>query len=509
MDQGRRLENLSWRLWTRETFCVDRKDDMAARSPPPDIPELSSSVESAASDSERIERHIRPRPAPAVRPAVVEDEQQSVSSVGRKDRHITSSGLEKMVHDIKEKKTLDPWASSESTSSSQSFHSAAVAAKEARLANEAKQAATQQQACSFTSAAPAERPDDGHEDTNYGLESSLSSGQASSVVRGFQPGQISSYRSVQKFPTAVSEPRPIAPLPTRAPKKKGPMFQLGTSTDESSFEERALMSRQRSQADSTGSLSKLKKVASFKEVLENYKANHPSATDDEDAIETESDDVSESAIDDDSSDWEDSISESGRSSVDDRDMFKRVDSRANLVSRPSLLTVMMHQPERLRPGAPGSRSTPALRAQRLPVDGDDVTQKEAADSDAVETEEEDDDEAGPALMMRAPDSSRSKPMPVILRHNNSSLGLMPPGAAAAAQSPRTTRRKMLANELTESLRGHLLTERKQKTTPLMTASARRPRASHDVGSGSGDKDVAASFGNYFDCGPWEYHAKGW
>src|SRR5436189_3127650 len=63
MEEGRRLENLSWRLWNRETFCCEQDD---AKSTTPaisitprnsggrstaDVPDLSGSVDSLASEA--------------------------------------------------------------------------------------------------------------------------------------------------------------------------------------------------------------------------------------------------------------------------------------------------------------------------------------------------------------------------------------------------------------------------------------------------------------------------
>ena len=80
MDQGRRLENLSWRLWTRETFCVEPETSSGTsvlpllRSEEGDLPELSASIESAASDqAEKIEHHIK-RPKEDCKPAVVRED---------------------------------------------------------------------------------------------------------------------------------------------------------------------------------------------------------------------------------------------------------------------------------------------------------------------------------------------------------------------------------------------------------------------------------------------------
>jgi len=88
----------------------------------------------------------------------------------------------------------------------------------------------------------------------------------------------------------------------------------------------------------------------------------------------------------------------------------------------------------------------------------------------------------------------------------------------AALSPKTTRRQMLATELTASLRRHLLWERQQKN---QTASAvlKRRHTSHDVANlkqypekihmGAEEKDNHGSWNQYFGTGLGEYHSKGW
>jgi hypothetical protein len=82
----------------------------------------------------------------------------------------------------------------------------------------------------------------------------------------------------------------------------------------------------------------------------------------DDVFETDGD-IDESAIDDDgSSDWEDSTEESGKSSIDDKLSFPRVESRRNLTSRRSLITTMLRQNDRAAaPQSPASKSTSALQ----------------------------------------------------------------------------------------------------------------------------------------------------
>ncbi|KAI9811535.1 MAG: hypothetical protein M1832_000878, partial [Thelocarpon impressellum] len=122
MEEGRRLENLSWRLWNRETFCTSPEAQATAprlglgrpaafaRRRSGDVPELSASVESAASDGSGRDGHPTPRSDPLdilCRPAVRLSE--SLESRGRgREKHVTSLDLEKMVMTIKENKELEP-----------------------------------------------------------------------------------------------------------------------------------------------------------------------------------------------------------------------------------------------------------------------------------------------------------------------------------------------------------------------------------------------------------------
>lgn len=127
--------------------------------------------------------------------------------------------------------------------------------------------------------------------------------------------------------------------------------------------------------------------------------------------------------------------------------------------------------------------------------------------------------------MRGPDVPRSKP-----------IGMKPAPGQSMAHSPRTTRRNMLATELTESLRRHLLWERQQKSATA-NAFLKRRHTAHDMknlqeypgpkgphkgvvsNQSSAEADPNAtnfdvgkngSWTNYTtDYGPWEYHVKGW
>ncbi|KLJ09067.1 hypothetical protein EMPG_09246 [Blastomyces silverae] len=569
MEEGRRLENLSWRLWTRETFCVE--PPLAAISPlearrlryeSREIPELSSSVESAASDeAERIESHINTSRTPDVKPVILEDD--SALSISRgKEKHITSLGLERMVYNIKEKKDLEPLSLPTPTPQPAAIAIATTKAAAPTTVDITPRASSP----TPTPALIESHPVHPHQSTDScsttaldGLESdhapqvgsdtSVSSSgllESSSVVRGFSPSQISS--SYRSHPKISSSPAPSKTTVTQkgSPlKKKGGMFTLGGSSgdDESSFEDRMTtkpqqptqQQQQPPPQQQRSSLSDglhqvadtMQKMTMLKHSINSRTPIRPitEGSEDEDAIETDDDDeeISESAIedDDDSSDWEDSVTESGRSSIDEKELFQRVDSRPNLVSRRSLLTMMMHQPQRMNGpivsksgGPPGSRSTPALQRSRLSSPTRDSA---AASPDSDEN----------TLTMKGPDMPRSKPIVV---------KSIPTYQHQVPHSPRTTRRNMLATELTESLRRHLLWERQQKTTTL-NAGFKRRHTAHDMANlqeypgptgaklngqkqaqaqiqtqnAAADKEASKnnSWNHYFDYAPYEYHVKGW
>jgi hypothetical protein len=145
--------------------------------------------------------------------------------------------------------------------------------------------------------------------------------------------------------------------------------------------------------------------------------------------------------DDDSSDWEDSVTASERSSIDEKELFQRVDSRLNLTSRRSLLATVLHEPQNTATlaaaASPYASTEPPLPISSLPTSTAAIPHGQAS-----------------ALTTPDPDIPRSKPIP-----------MTPSNTHPPAHSPRTTRRNMLAMELTESLRRRLLWEREQIRIP--------------------------------------------
>jgi hypothetical protein len=295
-------------------------------------------------------------------------------------------------------------------------------------------------------------------------------------------------------------------------KKNNKMFSFGGSSGE---DESSLRENTQPPPPHRSSLSEAlrrpleKKQTSFKDEVATRTIHEDRAMDD-DVFESETDEedeIDESAIDDDddSSDWEDSIEESGKSSIDEKTFFQRVDSRPNLTSRRSLITTMLHQQDRAAALAnAASKSTPAmLRSRTSSPQGPSL----AASPDS--------DDGAPLMMKKGvklgQDIPRSAAQPIIMTTTNVT-------PHQAALSPKTTRRNMLQTELTASLRRHLLWERQQKNQTA-TAVLKRRHTAHDVANlkqypekvhmGTDDRDNYGSWNQYLSHGVGDYYSKGW
>jgi len=263
------------------------------------------------------------------------------------------------------------------------------------------------------------------------------------------------------------------------PKTKKATFQIGDSSGEASFERQ--------------------KVTSLKgEVL--TRAIQDKTYESEEVFEDSDEEQSESAIEDEDEDgeeWEDEA-EASEAPFVDKDMFQRVDSRPNLTSRRSLLTIMIHEKDRaaaLQNAA--SKSTPAIRRSRTPNDPIGMSTTE---------------EGVPEAFRSQMQTSRAKP--IIMTTSNTH---------SPALSPRTTRRNMLFSELTESVRMNLLWERQAKKPRATKSSTMRRPTSNDVENlkefpsdaqsapylNPPKDENSSSWNNYFDTGLQEYHQKGW
>lgn len=516
MEEGRRLENLSWRIWNRETLCCEYQPQLTTtpeieyerkRPGSIDVPELSASVESIASEEAERYAHLHPPhvlPLDIARPSPSKSSMESFTSSRGREKHITSLGLEKMVISIKEKKDIEPLSPSIADAIPTEFPStdATPSTDITPRSSSPARKFTRQPSDSSNSTTPFSNPSSNEAGHSSGSATSSELITSHSVVRGFSPSQISSsFRSHTRLaPT---------PVPTKSslhsrseqPKDKKNMFMLGGSSgeDESSFEEK-MINQQPHQSGLSAGLKRSspdKKQTSFKDEVESRTINNRSHEDEGVFESDDEEDISESAIEDeeDSSDWEDSQTDSGASSLNEKNLFQRVDSRPHLPSRRSLLTTLIHQPDRAAALAEmavkASKSSPALRRSK--------TSSPNGPSLATSPEED--------LIIDNDEPNVPGARPIIMTTSNTH---------PAALSPRTTRRNMLATELTESLRKHLLWERQQKNTTANAVLKRRHTA-HDVANlsqfptatGSGTTSKNNSWNHYFEHGLGEYHQKGW
>ncbi|KAI0450771.1 DUF1752-domain-containing protein [Xylaria acuta] len=543
VEQGRRLENLSWRLWTREALCCETttqtKTEKTASAtgtmPPqdipdkhriPDVPQLSGSVDSVA-DEEAIELTTESDPVEIFRPHIQRQDSCASSRSRGRERHITSGHLEKMVVTIIKEKVpnLSPLphiVSSSVETDSDHLQSCSSDAEETPI----------------TPATESAEPTSSALTSQTSTNSESSELHATNVVRGFSPSQFPSARASlePKFPVSDIIPEPHsspAPKPVQSkkpakfalggssgdeslpsleihqpvlPLKKSKMFQIGGSSGSTEEQSPSLKSALHSGKPSS-LLGTHKKQTSFSNQITTRTISTPS--------DQSGSYVDESAIDDDDEDseWEDSIEESGKSSMDDTVTFKRVPSKPNLTSQRSLISLMFagQQDERTR-GLTNyaSHSTPAI-AQRA---------RQLQNAPNVGASPNDSDDNG-LEMRRGLRHTPLKPITEVPRSGAQPIMTKPTTHyhQQTALSPRTTRRNMLATELTESLRRQLLWERQQKVS-TQNAVLKRRHTSHDVANlkqypersymnKSKDEVNANSWNQFLREENGGYHAQGW
>lgn len=529
VQNGRRLENLSWRIWQREQLVESKTRAAAAHltshttSLPqniysearlPEVPQLSGSVESVA-DDEAVEFTSVSAPLDIARPHILRQDSSS-----RRDRqHISSDDFEKMILSIvKDKAPLSAPTQTSPISRTQK----PVVFSPPSIQRSGSTTTESQSPSKDSDMTPSEA--DSQPSPEMGPRT------ATTVVRGFSPSKSPMPLSISQRSTKLDPiPEPTSsPVAKHVQSKKAPTtFQLGASCS-SSEQGRSLETRQPVMlkksafqigvsSEEEGSLKSA--ILSHRSRLSDQKkqtsfSNHVSTRTIESAdnaidSDSEGDYVDESAIDDDddSSDWEDSLEDSGKSSMDDR-FFQRVDSKVNLTSRRSLITLGLAKNERAQKlGGHASQSTSAIHRSRGQAPGS-----------AAAGSPNDSDEA--PLMMRGARPSRLGPIREIPRSSAQPIAAPPSHAhAQAALSPRTTRRNMLADELTESLRRHMIWERKQKSSTA-NAVLKRRHTSHDVANlqqypeqaciKADENEDAAKWDSYFAKEQYNgYHSKGW
>ncbi|KYK55013.1 hypothetical protein DCS_06974 [Drechmeria coniospora] len=529
VEQGRRLENLSWRLWQREQLVESagkRAPDGTARAQTqtptlpdaapsetklPELPQLSGSVDSLH-DDEAVEFTSVSAPL-EIRPRI---RRLDSSSRSKRDRHISSDDFEKMIVSIvKDKTPLSAPTQSSPLMASRKEPSMPVSASEhsgstttesqspSKESVDSQPSPAPQKATKVVrgfspapyAAFPLPKPDAASDDS---LPAPSSSPAPKPVQAKKQPAKFALGGSCSSSEQGQSVDNAQVPAPSMAAAKAKAKFRLGGSSDEGSLRSAAAL------PPAGPGLAAPKKQASFGLPTTRTSGGSDPAVD----SDTEGDEyVDESAIDDDddSSEWEDSMEDSNKSSVDEK-FFQRVPSKANLTSRPSLITLMLAQNDRAaKLGNQASQSTSALPRSRA---GPGAPSLGASPNDS--------DEA--PLMMKGMRSSPLKPISEVPRSGPQPIVAVNAVSAHAALSPRTTRRNMLATELTGTLRRQLLWERQQKSSTV-NAVLKRRHTSQDVANLKQfpDKpclkeaeDDSTNWNKYFSKETLNgYHSKGW
>ncbi|KAI1472859.1 DUF1752-domain-containing protein [Daldinia caldariorum] len=541
VEQGRRLENLSWRLWNRETFCCEAKElsatsatslpkDIPVQQQISDVPQLSGSVDSVV-DEEAIDFTTISDPMEIVRPRIVRQDSCASSRSRGRERHITSDHLEKMVVSIIQEK--EPNLAPLPAMSSPSIESSSDASQSSSSESEQTPETETSESTSESTSEPANAPPPSH--------SKPAEIPATTVIRGFSPSQVPSFRVSHEPKSAAQDPIPepqsspapkpvqlkkqpakfklgdsssnesspqsVQPRKALPPPTKRPMFEVGVG---SSGEDESPSLKSAVHSSRAGSmLNCQKKQTSFNNQVTMRTIQTPS--DHSDSY------MDESAIDDDEDDseWEDSIEESGKSSIDDAVTFKRVPSKPNLTSQRSLISLMFAGQEERAKGLSNyaSHSTPAIpqRARML---------QNASNMNMVSSPNDSDNGLE---MRRGLRPTPLKPITEVPRTGAQPIMVNPQTHHyhQAALSPRTTRRNMLATELTESLRRQLLWERQQKSSTA-NAVLKRRHTSLDVANlkqfpekaymnkKRQEEPNSSSWNQYFSREEFGgYHAQGW
>ncbi|UNI17957.1 hypothetical protein JDV02_004261 [Purpureocillium takamizusanense] len=546
VEQGRRLENLSWRLWQREQLLENDDEaktheisaaatattatqtlpqDVPSEARLPDVPQLSGSVDSL--EDEAVEFTSVSAPL-EIRPRIRRMD-SSTSSRSKRDRHISSDDFEKMIVSIvKDKAPLSAPTTQQTMTPAATF--APATHKEFPIPAPAFER-------SGSTTTESQSPSKDSDRQSDGSQASPPRPRAANVVRGFSPAAAQLTAFPQATHDAIPEPSSSPAAKPVQPKKQPARFALGGSCSSSEQGQSvdnlkapvppvaAAIAAKKSMftlGGSSGEESSLKsaiasprpaglakKQASFSNHVTTRTIDQSDPAIDSD---TEAEYVDESAIDDDddSSDWEDSVEDSAKSSVAEENMFQRVPSKANLTSRPSLISIMMAQNDRAKAlGNHASQSTSAIPRTRA-----------GPSAPSLGGSPNDSDEA-PLMMkgMRHHQHHALKPISEIPRSSAQPIVAAPNHVhAQAALSPRTTRRNMLATELTESLRRHLLWERQQKSSTA-NAVLKRRHTSHDVANlkqypekacMKDKEDDTTSWNQYFSKEALNgYHSKGW
>ncbi|OLL24236.1 hypothetical protein NEOLI_003810 [Neolecta irregularis DAH-3] len=414
LENGRRLENLSWRLWFRESLSFDLPPVL-----PTDIlhrnillPDLSSSVDSEDSVAD-IRSVDNP---PATRPPA------PTRTLSSRSRHLTPDRFQRLIS------ALAPHSSGpERWKEFRLDHPAVFSAPVEKTTTVAKP-------CALSPAV------DLHPSSSCPHEASQPVQRASTAGATRPHGSV-----IHGFQIIPSAPTDIPALSQTA------AFYLGASSSPPN------------NSATPKACPPLSRVSTFADLIG---PPQPPVALDTTAEETDDE-------------WDSIYTSSGNSSPTETQMFPKVEGRPPLASNRSLLSCLLESKTCT------AKSSAALSRLATP----DPSPRKVT-----------------AILKTAPLRS--------LFRKSSASALSAASANAALQisaSPRTTRRNMLATELSESLRRNLLWERQQKT---MTSAAvlKRRYTSTDISNLSefpNPNSLSPVSTGFDQADHHEYHAVGW
>jgi len=478
LENGRRLENFSWRLWYREahffddpTTTVSKPIPFDSKSPPEQqalspaevLSDLSSSVGSA-SDLEDDHRHaadqshdLTPNDESHASPRPCLGRRES-SSRRQNVKHLSPESFKSLIESLEpQSAAAEKWKTLKRGEASEE--------QPAPVKEPAAQEPAVQEPAVPPASPPVPKPavptdipvmrartlsDTAHGSPGNGSGRSLQR-VSSSIVRGFTPENPSISRR-------LAPADPPQDRDTTVETRKKPKFYIGSSVSDSDDEDTPLALKPSIKPPNKSNISPpgMKRASSngsvkkthFHEIVDTKILPAPSAEESEDEVE-------DSAVvsDDEDDEWEDSQSDNGETQ-DDHLFDKREDT--HLPSRGSMLSTLFK-----------SKSDYNLSSQALKATNEFIRSRPS-----------------PAL---TPRTQAVLPAEV----SGITAGIRIPQATITCDnafvppipaSPRTTRRRMLASELSESLRRNLLWERQHRamTNSNNTAALKRRHTSNDL-----------------------------
>ena len=464
LENGRRLENFSWRLWYREAHFFDNSSPATTSpinferkppsqpipSPPEAVSDLSESVTSASDLGD--ERHVVDHPHDTTYPSNLGSHALTPSSPARPDssprrpnvKHLSPDSFKSLIESLEPPSAeAEKWKALKARRDSGEPTVADAINSLHRSADEPRDSTIQTPA--IPTDIPNTRPRTASEIHGSPGGTSARSLQrvSSSIVRGFTPEHPSISRRLTPLEPPESERQPE--------NRKKPKFFIASSASDSEDEYPPLNVKPSIKSTTKSNLSPpaMKRAPSNGSV----KRTHFHEVVDTKILSTEDDDEDDdSAVvsDDDDEEWEDSQSDGGDTNVDEHLFDKRQDT--HLTSQSSILSNLFKSKSDYNLSSQAFRSNHLIRSRTSPAQTPRPQPISPSIGESVVRE------PGPGALTSA--NLYSQPIPA---------------------SPRSTRRKMLASELSESLRRNLLWERQHRTMTNNTVAAiKRRHTSNDL-----------------------------